>query len=119
MKFFLMAVTVFLGLINGAAADESVYDSEITYISSSPAQCGGDAFIKLKPAHPSCVFAYVKSTEPSYSQTYSMLFSAFMAGKKVHVSVATGTNTDNNTCWSSAPVCKIKSVSMCTPDCNQ
>ncbi len=64
-----MKAPLFVGILcwvgcGGVFADESVYDSEITYISSSPAQCGGDAFIKLKPAHPSCVFAYVKSTEP-------------------------------------------------------
>ena len=89
-------------------AGESVVNAQITYIASSPSQCGGDVFIQTSPGIPNCTFAYVKSADSSSDKTYSMLLAAYLAGKNVNVNVATD---DNNLCWS-ASVCKIMSVNM-------
>lgn len=110
LKFFL--VTSLVSFLGAVFADEGVESSEIIRITSLPNQCGGDSFIQLNPALPSCPYAYVKSSDPSSEKTYSLLLAAYMSGKKVGVYVATGANADNNSCISGSSVCKILSVTL-------
>lgn len=124
MKFFpryKVLVSVFFllaGLVSVPVhAYEETVNSDVKSLVSYSGNCAGDTMVVLSPAIPNCTFAYIKSSDQGSDKTYSMLLAASLSGKKVKVGVVTGAQADNNSCMSSAPVCKIIHVTICKEAC--